>query len=243
MPNPQMQQLYNMFKINPQAFPGVNPATFANQANEEAANVRPTFEQQREAGVLADSSDRAEIGIRSDLEEAQKVRDARNMGFEGSYPLKQQKDEEDRSAMARLLMPKQMELQAAAMNQDATRQFAAGEHDQDRASRESIAAASQQGQNQRQGVSAGNAAAKSVKLGSNPLRSLFGGYMGIDTNEQVQQHEQERVRSSVQSQMGMSGGQSGSSGMVQMVAPDGGPMTVPQDRVDEMEALGARRVQ
>lgn len=238
-----MRSLYNLFRVNPGAFPGVNPGAFNDAANEDAAidsvNYKATSpEMQREQDMLGAADQRAEIGIRGDLAEAQQVRQARDLGYDGSLPLKQKAEADTRSALAKVLLPKQMELEAAARNQAATREFTASENDQNRLSRESIAQGSQQGQNQRMIDRSADVAARSVKAGSNPLRWLLSPTGLVDSNAAVQAKEQQRVRDQVKSQMS---GVTGSSVMVPMIAPDGGPLSVPEDRVTEMEAHGARR--
>lgn len=245
-PSGDMRSLYNLFKINPGSFPGVNPGAFADVANNDIADETAQYkaespEMQREQEILHNADQRAEVGIRGDLNEAAKVRQARNLGFEGSYPLKQQQDEEERSALAKVLLPKQMELRAEMENRAATRDFNANQASQDRATRVQIAQGSQTGQNQRLQQRSEDVAARGVKLGKNPLRSFLSPIGIMDSNEQVQKDEQNRVRGNMRAQITSP---SGSDGTTIMEDPNTGEQVyVPNDRVAEYEAKGARRVQ
>lgn len=244
-PSGDMRSLYNLFKINPGAFPGTNPGAFNDVANDEIADTSASYkayspEMQREQEILHNADQRAEIGIRGDLNEASQVRQARNLGFEGSYPLKQQQDETERSALAKVLLPKQMELQAELANKDATREFSASQGAMDRATRLQIAQGSQSGQNQRSQQRSEDVAARGVKLGHNPLRSFLSPLGIMDSNEQVQKDEQNRVRGNMRSATSPTA----SSGTVIMEDPNSGEQVyVPNERVAEYEAKGARRVQ
>lgn len=242
-PSGDMRSLYNLFRINPNSMPGVNPGAFAETANDEIAQntmQHQTYspEMQREQAVLANADQRAEVGIRGGLEEAEQVRDARNLGFEGSHPLKERADYETRSKLAQVLMPKQLELEAARQNKEATMEFTDNQNDQNRDLRRELAAGNQGGQDRRMVERSADIAARSVKPGHNPLRSIFGGHFGIDSNEDVQRAEQNRVRDNVRSQMNTT-----AANTIPMIAPDGRRLQVPEDRVEELEAQGAQRVQ
>lgn len=82
-----MQELANLFRINPGAFPGTNPGAFANELNDAAADTSADYkasspEMQREQSVIAGADQRAEVGIRHDLEMAAKEREANQLGYD-----------------------------------------------------------------------------------------------------------------------------------------------------------------
>lgn len=241
--DPGMQQLYNMFRVNPNAFAGVNPGAFSEEANNEIAQTTAQHnvlspEKRGEQELLDNADQRAEVGIRSDLAEADAVRQARNMGYNGSHPLKDQAETQARQKLQMMLAPEQMKLQASLIDKDNQREFTAGQNKLNRESMMERTQVGQQGQSQRQTEAAANAAAKSVKLGHNPLRSLFGGVIpGYQSNEQVQQAEANRMRESVRGQMNQQ------QNAVAMQAPDGRRLMVPAEKVEELEAAGAMRIQ
>lgn len=81
-----MRELSNLFRMNPGAFPGVNPGAFGNELNNQAADDTADYktnspEMQREQGIISGGDARAEVGIRHDLEMAQKEYDANKAGF------------------------------------------------------------------------------------------------------------------------------------------------------------------
>jgi len=149
--------------------------------NDYLASISPTNEQQREASTLAAMDNRIEGGIQSDLAEADAVRSARNLGFEGTYPLREQADYTADQKLRQILAPKQMEMEAELMNRDVTRQFQAEQAQKDRDARAQIAAGTQAGQMNRVNAQQGaiNARAQQTQAAKqNPLSKLFGWMTG-----------------------------------------------------------------
>ena len=231
------QSLRQMFGVDDEV--GQVPSGIA--FNDYLASIPPTYEQQREGGILSDMDARTNASMADDLATNNKVRDARNMGFEGTHPLREQADFNANQELEKLLAPRRLEVEAQEANLAATREFNASQRDQDRELRRDIAQGTQSGQNERLVERSAAAAANQVKPGKNPLRKLFGGYFGIDTNEDVQRAEQAKVRDSVRQQMTSAGPMGGGK---MMVSPDGSEQVmVPADRVDEYLAKGARIVE
>lgn len=237
LPRTTPRAVSRFFGLDPE--PGRTPD--ASEFNDYLASIPPTVEQQREMSVLSDANTRAEAGIRRDLTEAQAVRDARNRGFTGSYPLREQEDEAANQKLKQLLLPKQMELQAEMQNREAQREFTANQNQQDRKLRAQIAQGTQAGQNQRLAARSADIAARQVKLGNNPLRRLLSPFGIMDSNEAVRDKEAQRVRQNVQSQMQ---GAAGDGGTTIMEDPATGEQVyVPNERVQEYVAKGARIVE
>lgn len=81
--------------------------------------IPESIEKQRESGVLANMDARTNASMAEDLEEANAVRGARNMGFTGSNPLREQSDYGAMQKLQQILLPKQMELQIAQQENEA----------------------------------------------------------------------------------------------------------------------------
>ncbi len=135
----QPMSLARMFGVEPEV--GQQPSGIA--FNDYLANIGPTNEQQREAGVLAHAGARTNASMANDLEEANAVEAARNMGFDGSYPLQEQAQWSADQKLRQILIPEQMKLQAAMLEKETGREFNASQGALDRASRERIATGSQ----------------------------------------------------------------------------------------------------
>lgn len=239
--DPGMQQLYNMFRVNPNAFAGVNPGAFSEEANNEIAQTTAQHnvlspEKRGEQELLDNADQRAEVGIRGDLAEADAVRQARNMGYNGSHPLKDQAETQARQKLQMMLAPEQMKLQASLIDKDNQREFTAGQNKLNRESMMERTQAGQQGQNQRQTEAAANAAARAVKPGNSILRKFLSPLGIMDSNEQVQQAEQQRMRQSVRN----SAVSSGPGNTVHMIAPNGEEADVPEAMVQDYLSKGAR---
>jgi hypothetical protein len=210
------QSLRQMFGIEPEV--GQEPSGIA--FNDYLANIPPTYEQQREGAVLSDMDARTNASMADDLAESNKVRDARNMGFEGSYPLREQDEYGANQKLRQILLPKQMELEAENSRLANTQQFTAGQNDLNRAAANERAAATQTGQDRRAAESRAhslNMARQTGRIkGEGWLSSLFGG--GGDEPEAA------------------------ASGVVMMQTPSGDVVPIPAEEVAEAEANGAVRV-
>lgn len=134
------QGLRSLFGLQPE--PGQTPDSTA--FNDYLANIPLTNEQSREAGVIAGADARTDASMVHDLDEANAVRDARNRGYDGSYPLEDQANVAYNQRLKMLLLPKQMDLEASANEKEAARIFTAGQGQMDRESRERIAAGTQE---------------------------------------------------------------------------------------------------
>lgn len=226
-----MQSLYQMFRINPGMFPGTNPGVFNNEIN---SAIPESIEKQREAALLSGADHRAEIGIRDDLAKAEAVRGARERGFTGTYPLQEQEQDLVNQKLRQVLLPKQMELEAAQLNRQESREFTAGQNQLNRDAMQTRIETTQQGQDRRLAERGADIAARSVKKGNNPLRKLFGGMMGVESNEDIQAREAAEMRNKVRTQMN-----AGQPGQVLMRSPDGSEEAyVDAARVNEFLARG-----
>lgn len=128
-----MRQLYSMFRVNPNAFPGTSPGAFADEANNEIAQTTAEHnatspEKLGEQDLLDQADQRNEVGIRSGLAEAESVRQARDMGYGGSFPLRDQQESLARAALYAKLAPEKMKLEAALADKEAARTFTAGQN-------------------------------------------------------------------------------------------------------------------
>lgn len=211
------QTLQQMFGLDPEV--GQEPSSIA--FNDYLANIPQTSEQQRESGVLAGMDARTNASMASDLAEANQVRDARNLGFGGTYPLREQEEYGANQKLRQILLPKQMELEAENTRLVNTQQFTAGQNEMNRSAADARAAQTQAGMNRRAEESrahALNMAKQTGRIkGQSWLSSLFGG--GDDAPEA-----------------------SGGSGVVMMQTPSGDVVPVPAEEVAEAEANGAVRV-
>jgi hypothetical protein len=134
--------LAQMLGIEPEV--GQEPSSLAfNNA------IPPSIEKQREAAVLASMDARTNASMARDLEEANAVRAARNMGFEGSYPIREQNDYAAQQKLAQILLPKQYELAAADKRLQQQQAFDAAEGERNRAASMERVQAAQGGQNNR----------------------------------------------------------------------------------------------
>jgi hypothetical protein len=223
MPSPNAS-LYQMFKLNQNAFPGVNPGAFSAEANDEASATDMSNESQRERALLNESNTRAEAGIRQDLVEADQVRGARNMGFEGSHPLREQADYTANQKLRQVLLPEQIKLEAALAEQRNNETFTSQQHELDRQSREKMAAGAQAGQMNRV-----NAQQSAITARQPDKRGWLMKMLGIGAPPAAAQSAP--------------AAQDGGSGMVMMEAPTGEQQMVPAARVQEFLAKGAQLVQ
>lgn len=234
-----MRQLYNMFRVNPNAFPGTNPGAFADEANAEIAQTTAEHnatspEKLGEQDLLDKADQRNEVGIRGGLAEADAVRQARNMGFNGSNPLKDEAEYQAEQKLRQLIIPERMKLEASLSDKENQREFSANQNKLNRDAMMQRTQAGQQGQNQRQTEAAAQAAAKGIKLGHNPLRSFLSPIGVMDSNEKVQADEQNRVRQNVRGSMATS------ANTVHMIAPNGEEADVPEAMVQDYLAKGAQ---
>lgn len=137
--------------------------------------IPESLEKAREANVLAGADARAGASLNRDLEEANAVREARNLGFEGSYPLREQADYTAAQKLQTLLAPL---LAREAADQD-RQAFAAQENERNRAAAMERANLGQQGQDRRSAENRAAAIAMAKATGRIPgpgiLDSLFGG--------------------------------------------------------------------
>lgn len=221
---PSMQELYNLFRINPNAFPGTNPGVFNGAAAEEAAAIPPNFEQLRQSrNTLAhDTAETAryEAPLNETVGENVAGQEAKSLGFPD--PRAQQ----EHSAMQKLqqvLLPEQAKAQTAAIAGNTQREFLASEHDQDRQSRADLVTAAQTGQTGR------NQAALSAR------------------EQQFQQLHPPSMMDKIKGFFGGGGSTAPAaptSGTVHMVTPDGRDMpAVPASEVQRLVGLGAHVVQ
>jgi hypothetical protein len=244
-----MRQLYNMFRVNQGAFPGVNPGTFADEANTEMAEDTARYkatspEMQREQGILAGADARAEQGIQRDRAENDAVRVARMLGYSGSNPLQEQAQAQAAMAMEQKLAPERMKLQASLVDKSSQREFTAGQNELNRNAMTQRANISQGGQDRRLAARNSETQARNVEQGKTPvagtgkLRSLFGWLPGIDSNEDIQSREAANIRSRYQPEDMSAGNES-----VLMRAPDGSERMIEASRVQEFLNKGAEIVQ
>lgn len=211
---PGMQDLYNLFRINPNAFPGTNPGAFSGAAAQDQADLPTSFENKREM-VNTLSHDQA---VNDRFEGNQ---DAQAMDF--ANPRAQAEDKFNK-ALKTILIPEQIKLQAASEGADEARTYSSLEHEKDRQARADIAAEgaqtraqAEQGQNQRAN------AALSVR---------------------DQQFNQLHPPSVLDRMFGRTAptapAVTSPSGMVPMQHPDGSPLMVPADKVEWAKSQGAR---
>lgn len=213
-----------------------DPFAWGREFNE---SIRPSIEHQREANIISGMDARADESFDRDLEQANAVRDARLMGFDGTNPLREQADYTYEQKLRMLLEPKMAEERAGMYNLRATQEFNAGQKALDRQAQMDRLNVAQGGQNTRATERAADMAARAVKPSGSTLRSLFGWLPGIDSNQEVTDAERARVRESVRGQMSnMGGGEE----TIPMQTPDGRIKRIPLSRVEEMEALGAQRL-
>lgn len=123
-----LQELYNMFRINPNAFAGVNPGAFNEAANagiaEDTAGYKATSpEMQREQGIMGAEAARTEAGLQQDRATSEAVRAAREQGFTGMYPLRDVEEYKAEQALKLLLEPKKLEVETAQQNAETMRAF------------------------------------------------------------------------------------------------------------------------
>lgn len=209
--------LQQMFGIEPEV--GHEPSGIAfNNA------IPPSIEKQREAGILANMDARTNASMAHDLDEANAVRAAREMGFDGSYPLREQSDYTAQQKLAQVLLPKQYELAAADRRLQQQQEFNAAEGERDRAASMDRVRAAQSGQNNR--VSAQQAA---ITARANQQQQNKRGAIGRAWDWLTGSSQQPQ--------------QPTSSGPVMMMTPAGDIVPVPSELVAEAEANGATRVQ
>ena len=139
------QSLRQMFGVDDEV--GQEPSGIA--FNDYLASIPPTYEQQREGGVLAGMDARTNASMASDLAEANQVRDARNMGFDGSYPLREQDEYTANQKLQLLLKPQEAELAAEEKRLATQQAFTASQNEQNRVAANQRAAATQAGADQR----------------------------------------------------------------------------------------------
>jgi hypothetical protein len=217
--------LQQMLGLEPEV--GQEPSSIAfNNA------IPASIEKQREAGIIAGIDARTNASMADDLAEAEAVRGARNMGFQGTYPLQEQANYAAEQKLRQILIPEQMKLQAAMMERETGREFDANQRDLDRKSRESIASGAQAAglsrvQAQQSGINARQQQAQEAKR--NPLSKLFGWLTGSGGSAALP---------TVPTQV-----PTGNEGMVLMEAPTGEQQAVPAARVQEFLAKGARVVE
>ena len=196
-------------------------------------SIRPSIEHEREAGILANMDARAEAGIRRDLEESEMVRAARDRGFTGSYPLQEQENFGAQQKLRQILLPKQMELEAAMLEKESGREFNAAQGQLDRASRERVASGAQAGQtgrvNTQQQAITNRAEQARLEKRSGP-RKLYDWLTG-----NVSKSPQAAATPAAEGNDGQ--------GMVMMEAPTGEQQMVPAGRVQEFIAKGARVIE
>jgi hypothetical protein len=110
-----MQNLRTLFQL-----PSYEPFADTNDINDYLASIPRTGEQNREASILQDMDARASASLDRDLGEAEAVRSARNLGFDGTYPVRQQQEDVAMKKLQQLLMPKQIEQQTEMMKAGAS---------------------------------------------------------------------------------------------------------------------------
>lgn len=131
-----------------EAGPGETPSGVA--FNDYLASIPNTAEQDREAGVLADMDERAETGIRLDLQKAHDTKKARQeYGMQGSYPLREMGEYEAAQKLKPLMALKQMDVDSADKRFGAQQQLTRGENELDRTAALERAKLSQTGQDAR----------------------------------------------------------------------------------------------
>lgn len=220
---PRPQTLEEMFGIN--QGPGQAPSSV--MFNDYLASIPETNEQRREGAMLANMDARTNASMAADLEEANAIRAARNAGFTGSHPLREQADYATEQKLNLLLKPRQLEVDAAAKNLQARQAFEASEGAKDRAAAlartQMIQDATTGRTNFVQGQINNRADAKDNKR--NMWGRAWDWLMGPDEQ-------------SAQAAPAASGG-----GVVMMMTPSGDVVPVPAAEVPEAEANGARRVQ
>ena len=106
-------------------------------------------EMQRQAGVLNSMNQRTDATMAHDLEDAEAVRHARNLGFNGSYPLREQDEYTANQKLQLLLKPQEAELAAEEKRLAAQQAFTASQNEQNRVAANQRAAATQTGADQR----------------------------------------------------------------------------------------------
>ena len=75
------QSLYRLFRMNPQAFPGVNPGVFNADIAEENAQIPLNRERTREAGILAEMDRQASAADAADRERTAAEQTAQQQGY------------------------------------------------------------------------------------------------------------------------------------------------------------------
>lgn len=224
MPRNPNAGLSRMFRVNQNQFPGVQPGMF----NEEINTAIPGgIERQREAATLSALDARTQQGLDQDLEEAEAVRGARDMGFQGQFPMREAADWQAEQKLGMLLAPERertrqeaMKMQGAQAERGAARDFQAQQGMQDRASREGIAARAQAGQTERAQLPLREKAEDTDGWGN--LFGLFGG-------KKAQAAPATAAAPSA-------------SGMIEMIDPaDGAVFSVSPSEAIEAESLGAVR--
>lgn len=234
--------LAQLFRLKQNEFPGVNPGIINNDVNGDG----PSNDAQRESDMLQMADSRAEAGIRGDLNRAEAVRSARqDHGYQGSFPLEQQEQAKEQDALARLLLPKRMELAAAQQEHETQREFTAGQNDQNRMAMGQRSNAAITGQNGRLASQQAEARARTIETKGSPReskwRSLFGlGGLNpaVDSNATIRQQDATAARAAGNTQAA-----SGEDTFL-MESPDGSEQAqVPQSQVQAYLAKGGRLVQ
>jgi len=219
--------LAQMFGVEPEV--GREPSSIA--FNDYLANIEPTNEQRREGGVIDSAAARTDASMASDLAEAEAVREARNLGFEGSYPLQEQAQWSADQKLRQLLIPEQMKLESARTERETGREFDANQRAMDRSSREKIASGAQAGQTgrvqaQQQGIASRQQQAQQAKQGG--ISKLYNWLTG---SGQAQANPAAPTQAPA------------ASGDVTMIDPTTGETaSVPAARVNEYLARGAQIV-
>lgn len=123
--------LRELLGLDPQ--PGEVPSGIAfNEA------IPESMERTREAQTLASMDARTSASMAQDLAEANAVRGAREQGFTGMYPLREQQEYLANQKLRELLEPRKLELETAQQTAETLREFQTGQQ------AERIRAASQQ---------------------------------------------------------------------------------------------------
>lgn len=221
----QPASLAQMFGLEPEV--GKAPSSIAfNDYLGGIADADGMNERNREARIIAEMDNRASALNDADRLEANAVRGARNMGFDGTFPLREQADYGHTQKLRQILLPEQMKLEAARTERETGRAFDASQRDLDRRSREGIATGAQSAQlnrvnAQQQAITARANEAREAKRG--PVSRLFSWLTGSGGSATPT----------------APAAPNGASGMVLMEAPTGEQQMVDASRVQEFLAKGA----
>lgn len=215
-----------LFEKQNNAEPGVVPDSMATNAY--LSSIPASSEQEREGAVLQGEDqrqqDRQNFAQDQQQQESAANTGARVMGFENP---RAQAEHSAQEKLQQILQPEEMKLKAAEAGADEARVYAQHEHELDRQSRADLVAAAQGGQTQRNDASIGARTQQFNTLHPPSPWDKLKGLLGMGAPAAAP--------------AAPAGAPAG--GMVQMVHPDGRPLTVPADQVEMAKSHGARLVQ